>query len=428
MTEFRIPIQRETIERIAEEQGTPLYIYHAPSIRASARRLTQTFSWVPAGFRNYFAVKALPNPSILQLLHEEGMGADCSSLPELMIADAVGLKGKEIMFTSNDTPAHEFKFASDLGAIINFDDISHIEFFEQHVGQLPELACCRYNPGNLKKQGTSEIIGRPLEQKYGFTQDHLFEGYRILQEKGVKRFGLHAMLASNDRDYRSFVETAHLILSKAAELSKQLKISFDFVNLGGGIGIPYRPEEDEIDLEKMSKGIQDEYQKEIAGNSLPPLKIFMENGRFITGSHGFLITRAIHVMKKHRDYVGVDASMANLMRPGMYGAYHHISVLGKEHLPLDHCYDVVGGLCENNDKFAIQRMLPYIEKGDLIVIYNGGAHAHAMGFQYNGKLRCGGVLVEADSSHRIIRRKETPEDYFATLCFPKSQYAHLGAR
>ncbi|MFQ3621756.1 MAG: diaminopimelate decarboxylase, partial [Spirochaetales bacterium] len=383
-------------------------------IREKAREFHKAFTWIPGGFKNFFAVKALPNPYILKILKEEGMGADCSSLPELLLAEKVGLRGEEIMFTSNDTPAHEYVKAKELGAIINLDDITHIDFLEQHAG-FPELICMRYNPGPLK--GGNAIIGKPEEAKYGFTRAQILEGYKIAKQKGAKRFGLHTMVASNELNPDYFVETAVILFELAVEILQKTGVRIEFVNLGGGIGIPYRPEQKSVDLFYVSEGIRKAYQRIITPNNLHPLRIVMENGRCVTGPYGFLVSRVIHEKNTYKRYLGLDACMANLMRPGMYGAYHHITVLGKEDLPETETYDVTGSLCENNDKFAIDRKLPPTTPGDVICIHDGGAHGHAMGFNYNGKLRCAELLLRKDGSIQQIRRAERVEDYFATLDF-----------
>ncbi|HZK67626.1 MAG TPA: diaminopimelate decarboxylase, partial [Chloroflexota bacterium] len=365
-------------------------------------------------FKEFFAVKALPNPFIMKILKEEGFGADCSSLPELLLSERVGITGEEIMFTSNDTPAEEFTKARELGAIINLDDISHIPFLERSAG-IPELISFRYNPGALKQGNV--IIGKPEEAKYGFTREQLFEGYRMVKEKGATRFGLHTMVASNELDYRYFIETAVILFDLALELNQKLGIKLEFINIGGGIGIPYRPEQEAVSYEKIAQGIREAYQERVAANGLAPMKLFMECGRVITGPYGYLVTSVRHLKHTYKDYVGLDASMSNLMRPAMYGAYHHITVVGKESRPLDRKYDVTGSLCENNDKFAVDRMLPEVESGDLLVIHDTGAHGHAMGFQYNGKLRSAELLLRENGDVIQIRRAETPDDYFRTLDF-----------
>ena len=408
-----LPFDIAAIQRIAEQFPTPFYVYDEAGIRNTARQLNAAFAWCD-GFREYFAVKALPNPYILEILREEGLGADCSSLPELVLAERVGQVGEDIMFTSNNTQAHEYQKAKDLGAIINLDDLTHIDYLKEHVG-LPDLLCFRYNPGSAREGNV--IIGKPEEAKYGFTEQQLFEGYRMLKDAGVRRFGLHTMVASNELNGDFFVETARMVFDLAVRIEREVGVSMEFVNLGGGIGIPYRPEQKPVDLNAVGRGVKALYDEMIVGTPLDPMKVMMENGRMITGPHGFLVTRAIHHKHIYRDYVGVDACMSNLMRPGMYGAYHHITVLGKENAPHDRTVDVVGSLCENNDKFAIDRSLPSIERGDLLVIHDAGAHGHAMGFQYNGKLRCAELLLKPDGSVKQIRRAETHDDYFATLDF-----------
>ncbi|WP_445475335.1 diaminopimelate decarboxylase [Methanococcoides methylutens] len=406
-----LPFTKEQILEIKEQYPTPFHVYDEKAIRENARKLKDAFS-ILEGFTEFFAVKALPNPYILKILKSEGFGADCSSLPELLLAEKCGIVGEGIMFSSNDTPAEEFVKAKELGAIINLDDISHIEFLEETAG-LPELVCFRFNPGTLKKG--NDIIGNPEDAKYGFTKEQLFEGYRMLKEKGVKRFGLHTMVASNELDPSYFVETARLLFETIVEISKELDIRFDFVNLGGGIGIPYRPDQEPVPYDVIAKGVKEEYDAKIKANGLDPLKIYLECGRTITGPYGYLVTEVRHLKHIYKDYVGTDACMANLMRPGLYGAYHHITVLGKEDQPETHKYDVTGSLCENNDKFAIDRMLPEVERGDILAIHDTGAHGHAMGFNYNGKLRSAELLLRENGSFVQIRRAETIEDHFATL-------------
>ena len=389
-----LPFSLEQVKEWVAQYPTPFYIYDEKGIRDICQRLNNTFSWAPA-FKEYFAVKALPNPSILAVLKSEGLGADCSSMAELLLAEKVGLKGEEIMFTSNNTPAEEFKKARELGAIINLDDITHIDFLEAHAG-IPEIICFRYNPGSLREG--NEIIGKPEEAKYGLTRDQLFDAYRIMKAKGVKRFGLHTMIISNELNSQFFIDTAAMLFDLVLEISEKVGITFEFINLGGGIGISYRPEQQPVDLDMIGKGVKKLYEEKLVAQNYPALRITMECGRLITGPHGYLVTQAIHEKHIYRDYVGVDACMANLMRPGMYGAYHHISVLGKENMPADHIYDVTGSLCENNDKFAIQRHLPKIEIGDILVIHDAGAHGHAMGFNYNGQLRSAEFLLQSDNT------------------------------
>ncbi|UGV41668.1 diaminopimelate decarboxylase [Methanococcoides orientis] len=411
MVSKTVPFTKKQILEIKEQYPTPFHVYDEKAIRENARKLKDAFS-ILEGFTEFFAVKALPNPYILKILKSEGFGADCSSLPELLLSEKTGIVGEDIMFSSNDTPAEEFVKAKELGAIINLDDISHIEFLEETAG-LPELVCFRFNPGTLKKGNA--IIGNPEEAKYGFTKEQLFEGYRMLKEKGVKRFGLHTMVASNELDPSYFVETARLLFETIVEISNELDIRFDFVNLGGGIGIPYLPDQEPVPYDVIAKGVKEEYDAKIKANGLDPLKIYLECGRTITGPYGYLVTEVRHLKHIYKDYVGTDACMANLMRPGLYGAYHHITVLGKEDQSGTHKYDVTGSLCENNDKFAIDRMLPEVERGDILAIHDTGAHGHAMGFNYNGKLRSAELLLREDGSFVQIRRAETIEDHFATL-------------
>lgn len=414
MTEKSLPCSEAQLRTIASKWPTPFHLYDEKAIRANARRLKAAFAW-NKGFRNFFAVKAAPNPFLMRVLQEEGFGADCSSLPELLLSQQVGLEGEAIMFTSNDTPAEEFVHAVEMGANVNLDDLSHIAFLEQACGKLPELVCFRYNPGPLK--GGNAIIGKPEEAKYGFTREQLFEGYRLLKGKGVKRFGLHTMVASNELNPQYFIDTAILLFDLITELQAALGITFEFVNLGGGIGIPYRPEQEGVNLEIVGEGIRKAYEERLIAKGHPELKIYLECGRCITGPYGYLVSTVRHLKHTYRDYVGMDACMANLMRPALYGAYHHITVVGKADAPADHTYDVTGSLCENNDKFAIQRALPEIVPGDLLVFHDAGAHGHAMGFNYNGKLRSAELLLREDGSVVEIRRAETLDDLFATLDF-----------
>ena len=408
-----LPFTKDQISAIARQYPTPFHIYDEKAIRANARLLKATFAGLP-GFKEFFAVKALPNPFILKILKEEGFGADCSSLPELLLAEKVGILGENIMFSSNDTPADEYQKAKELGAIINLDDISHIEFLEQHAG-LPELVCFRYNPGNARKGNV--IIGQPAEAKYGFTREQLFAGYRLLKDKGVKRFGLHTMVASNELDQRYFGETVAMLLDLVVDLTREVGIEIEFINMGGGIGIPYRPEQIAVSYGQIAEEVHEAYDTRIVRNGLRPPHLLMECGRVITGPYGYLVSTVLHLKHIYKDYVGLDACMANLMRPALYGAYHHITVLGKENQPADHKYDVTGSLCENNDKFAIDRLMPAVESGDLVVIHDTGAHGYAMGFNYNGKLRSAELLLRENGEVLPIRRAETPEDYFATLDF-----------
>jgi len=413
---------KEKIEVIAKTYPTPFHIYSEKLIRENAKKLNNAFSW-NKGFKNYFAVKACPNPSIVNILREEGMGADCSSLPELIIANKVGINGENIMFTSNDTPTSEFVKASEFGAIINLDDITHISFLENALdGKLPDLISFRYNPGPFRSTDPNNVIGKPEDAKYGCTKEQLIEGYKILKQKGVKRFGLHTMLASNEMRKEAFVLTAEMLFNLVVEISNSVGIKFEFVNLGGGIGIPYKPEQIQVDLDFVGREIKNKYEDIIVKNNLAPLKIFMENGRMLTGPAGYLITRAIHEKHIYKEYIGVDACMSNLMRPALYGSYHHITVLGKENSPRTEKYDLVGSLCENNDKFAVDRLFPKIEMGDLIAIHNSGAHGYAMGFNYNGKLRSAELLMHENGDVELIRRAETIDDYLSTFNFDKSKF------
>jgi diaminopimelate decarboxylase len=411
-----LPFTKEQIKTIIAKYPTPFHIYDEKGIKENARLLNKAFAW-NEGFKEYYAIKASPNPVLMKILKDEGFGIDCSSITELLFAENMGLTGQNIMFTSNNTPAVEYKKAVELGAIINLDDISHIDYLEKNV-KLPDLMCLRYNPGKLKKGNA--IIGHPEEAKYGFTREQLIEGYSILKEKGVKHFGLHTMVASNELNADYFIETAHILFNLLLEINQETGIKFEFVNIGGGIGIPYKPEDTAVDLNYVSAGIKKLYDELIVPNGLAPVKIFMESGRMITGPYGYLVTTVQHIKKTYKNYVGLDASMHNLMRPALYGAYHHITILGKEKAPHDQIYDVTGSLCENNDKFAINRPLPDVETGDILVLHDTGAHGYAMGFNYNGKLRSAELLMRENGEVVQIRRAETPEDYFATVDFAKA--------
>ncbi len=414
MSEKTFPLSAQELQTLTEKYETPFYLYDEKAIRENIRRFTKAFSIFP-GFKEHFAVKACPNPYILKILRSEGCGADCSSLPELILAENAGIAGEDVMFTSNETPAKEYIYANLKGNIINLDDITHIPFLEKTLGFLPEILSFRYNPGPLKEGNA--IIGKPEEAKYGLTEEQIFEAYKICKEKGVKRFGLHTMVASNELNPDYFVETATLLFNLAAKVKEKVGITFEFVNLGGGLGIPYKPGDKAVDYDSIARGIKDAYDAIVVPAGLDPLKIYWECGRPITGPYGWLVTRAIHEKHIYRDYIGVDASMADLMRPGMYGAYHEVTVSGKENAPKNKVYDVVGSLCENCDKFAVQRQLPEIQIGDLLIIHDAGAHGRAMGFNYNAKLRCGELLLRQDGSVVEIRRRETIDDYFATLDF-----------
>lgn len=408
-----LPFTKEQLEAITAKYPTPFHLYDEAGIRENVRRLKQAFSW-NKGFREYFAVKALPNPAVLKVLFEEGCGADCSSLTELMLSEALGIKGRDIMFSSNDTPAAEFALARKLDATINLDDITHIEFLEQNGG-IPKTICLRFNPGGEFMLG-NQIMGNPGDAKYGMTREQLTAAVQKLLSLGATEFGLHAFLASCTTDDNYYPALARRLFKVAVELQKETGAQFTFINLSGGIGIPYRPYEKEVDIAFIGEEVEHAYNDVVAKNGLE-FAIYTELGRYITGPYGYLVTRAIHRKDIYKKYIGVDASACNLMRPAMYGAYHHITVMGKEQSPLTQIYDIVGALCENNDKFAIDRPLPKIELNDLIVIHDTGAHGHSMGYNYNGKLRSAEVLLRPDGSAELIRRAETPEDYFATLDF-----------
>lgn len=410
------PLSHAQLVELAKKFPTPFYIYDEKAIRENVKYFYKAFSIFPS-FTEYFAVKALPNPYILKVLESEGCGGDCSSLPELMLCEKSGITGRRIMFTSNDTPVQEFVYAQKLGAIINLDDITHIDFLKNALGgKLPDTICFRYNPGPLKEGGNS-IIGKPEEAKYGLTKEQMIHAYKICKAEGVKHFGIHTMVASNELNPDFFVDTARIVFELILEVQKECGVNIEFADLGGGVGIPYRPGQKKVDLDYVAKGIKVLYDKMIVPAGLDPLKLCFECGRPITGPYGWLVTKAIHEKNIYRNYIGVDASMADLMRPGMYGAYHEVTVSGKENAPKDYVYDVSGSLCENCDKFAVQRNLPKIEMGDLLIIHDAGAHGRAMGFNYNGKLRAGELLLRSDGTVKEIRRRETIEDYFATLDF-----------
>lgn len=418
-----IPFDKKKLDEICGKWPTPFHIYDAKAIRANAKRLKKAFSW-NQGFREFFAVKAAPNPYLMKLLKEFNFGSDCSSMAELVLAEKVGNVGEAIMFTSNDTPDDEFLKAWQLKAIINLDDITHwdrlyvaIPGFADAVAaeSFGHVFCCRYNPGPLK--GGNAIIGKPEEAKYGFTREQLFDCYAKMKAAGVTRFGLHTMVASNELDPEYIIDTAKMLFELAAEIHAKVGIDFEFVNIGGGIGIPYRPDQKAMDLERVGEGIHEAYEKLVAGGGMKPIKLYMECGRCITGPYGYLVAKVRHIKNTYRLYAGLDACMSNLMRPALYGAYHEIVVPGKEDSKETSIYDVTGSLCENNDKFAIQRVLPVLERGDYVVICDAGAHGHAMGFQYNGKLRSAELLLENDGTVKEIRRAETLDDYFATLDF-----------
>jgi diaminopimelate decarboxylase len=415
MTMKHLPFGKEKIEAIVKNHPTPFHIYDEKAMLENARSFASAFSW-NNGFKEYFAIKATPNPFILKLLRGTGFGVDASSLPELLLAEKVGFGGNEIMFSSNDTPAYEFVKARSLDATINLDDISHIRFLRENGG-IPELVSVRYNPGRARDG--SFIMGKPEEAKYGFTKEQIFRGLGQLSELGAKRFGLHTFVASNELDPDYFVRTAEMMFSLAVEVRGKLGISCEFVNLSGGIGIPYKPEEKAVDIGYVSRGIRKAYERIVVPDGLHPLSIFMECGRFITGPYGYLVSKVLHIKEIYKTFIGLDSSMADLMRPAMYGAYHHVTVLGKENQPHDRAYDVTGSLCEPIDKFAVNRMLPKIEIGDFVVIHDTGAHGHSMGFNYNAKLRSAELLLRENGEVVEIRRAESPADYFATLDFGK---------
>jgi diaminopimelate decarboxylase len=413
MPSRQLPFTKSDLERIAARFPTPFHIYDEKHIRANARELIHAFEW-NKGFKEYFAVKATPNPFLLKVLKSEGCGTDCSSLPELLLSETAGIVGTDIMFTSNDTPANEFRKARDLNAIINLDDISHIPFLEKNGG-IPEIISVRYNPGKAREG--SFIMGSPENAKYGFTREQVLRGLAELREKGSRRFGLHTFIASNELNPDYFVNTADMLFDLALEIRDKVGIRMEFVNMSGGIGIPYKPEQKKVDLTYVGDEIWKKYQTKIWNSGLHPVSIFTECGRAITGPAGYLVARVLHKKEIYKTHIGVDACMANLMRPGMYGAYHHITVAGKEDRKPDHVYDITGSLCESIDRFAVDRPLPEIEIGDLVVIHDTGAHGHAMGFNYNGKLRSRELLLREDGQVVEIRRAETVEDYFATLDF-----------
>lgn len=409
------PLNNEQLKELVKKFPTPFYLYDEKAIRENMREFTKAFSIFPV-FREHFAVKACPNPYILKILASEGCGADCSSAPELMLSEMSGIKKDHVIFTSNETPASEYQLAYKQGNIINLDDITHIEYLKNALdGKLPETICFRYNPGSLKQGGVNAIIGKPEEAKYGLTREQILEAYSICKKEGVKHFGLHTMVASNELNPDSFAETAKILFELCVELKEKVGVRIEFTDLGGGLGIPYRPEQKKVDYNVVAKKIRALYDQIIVPADLDPLGIYWECGRPITGPYGWLVSTAIHEKHIYRDYIALDSCMADLMRPGMYGAYHELTVSGKENAPKTEVYDVVGSLCENCDKFAVQRPLPKIDMGDLVIVHDAGAHGRAMGFNYNGKLRAGEILMREDGSYKEIRRRETVEDLFATL-------------
>ena len=410
-------VSLEQLQEIVKEYPTPFHLYDEKGIRENARALQKAFSWNP-GYKEFFAVKATPNPQILKILREEGCGVDCSSLTELMMSDRCGFTGGEIMFSSNDTPAEEFALAAKLGATINLDDITHIDFLKDTIGYIPKKISCRFNPGGVFQLGDSkegfQVMDNPGDAKYGLTRPQMTEAFRCLKEMGAEEFGIHAFLASNTLSNEYYPALAAILFRTAVELKEETGCHITFINLSGGVGVPYRPEQTANDIFAIGEGVRKAYEEILVPAGMGDVAICTELGRFMLAPYGHLVTKVLHFKHTHKEYVGVDACAANLMRPAMYGAYHHITVMGKENAPCDHKYDVTGALCENNDKFAVDRMLPEIEIGDLLVIHDTGAHGHAMGYQYNGRLRSAEVLLQEDGSTRLIRRAETPEDYFAT--------------
>ena len=406
-------VTKEQIEEIVKTYPTPFHIYDEKGIRENAKALKEAFSW-NKGYKEFFAVKATPNPFLIDILRDYGCGTDCSSMTELMLSHAMGIKGEDIMFSSNDTPAEEFVYAKEIGATINLDDFTHIKYFEEVAGAFPETMSCRYNPGGHFAIANN-IMDNPGDAKYGFTPAQMIEGFKILKEKGVKHFGIHAFLASNTVTNDYYPTLARELFEFAVKLNKETGAHIKFINLSGGIGIPYRPDQEKNDISVIGEGVRKAYEEILVPAGMGDVAIYTELGRFMMAPFGHLVTKAIHEKHTHKEYIGVDACAVNLMRPAMYGAYHHITVLGKENAPCDHMYDVTGSLCENNDKFAIDRMLPEIEMGDYLAIHDTGAHGFAMGYNYNGKLKSAELLLKEDGSVQLIRRAETPKDYFQTF-------------
>lgn len=406
-------VTKEKLEEIIREVPTPFHIYDEAGIRRNCEAIQKAFAWNP-GYKEYFAVKACPNPFLIDIMREYGCGCDCSSLTELMLSQAIGAVGDDIMFSSNDTPAEEFQYARKVNAIINLDDITHIDFLEKVTGSLPKKISCRYNPGGYFKMSNG-IMDNPGDAKYGMTTEQLFEAYRILKEKGCEEFGMHAFLASNTVTNEYYPMLAKVLFETAVKIKEETGVKLSFINLSGGVGIPYKPDQEPNDIIAIGEGVRQVYEEVLVPAGMGDVAIYTEMGRFMTGPYGGLVTTAVHEKHTHKEYIGCDACAANLMRPAMYGAYHHITVMGKEDAPCDHKYDVTGSLCENNDKFAVDRMLPEIEKGDLLFIHDTGAHGFAMGYNYNGRLWSAEVLLKEDGSFEVIRRAETPRDYFATF-------------
>ena len=409
-------VTKEQIDEIVKNYPTPFHIYDEKGIRENAKAVKEAFAW-NKGFKEYFAVKATPNPFLINILKEYGCGCDCSSLTELMLSNALGITGHDVMFSSNNTPEEDYAYAAKIGALINLDDITHIDFLEKILGKLPETMSCRYNPGGVF-QMSNGIMDNPGDAKYGFTTEQMFEGFRILKEKGVKHFGIHAFLASNTVTNEYYPKLAGQLFEIAVKLQQETGAHIEFINLSGGVGIPYTPDGKPNDIRVIGESVRKVYEEILVPVGMGDVAIYTEMGRFMMGPYGALVTQVIHEKHTHKKYVGVDACAVDLMRPAMYGAYHHITVLGKEREICDHKYDVTGSLCENNDKFAIDRMLPEVAVGDYLVIHDTGAHGYAMGYNYNGKLKSAELLLKEDGSVQLIRRAETPEDYFATFdCF-----------
>ena len=409
-------VTKEKLDEIIKEYPTPFHLYDEKGIRENMKAFKEAFSWNP-GFKEYFAVKATPNPFLIQILQEYGCGCDCSSYTELMLSEAIGAVGEDIMFSSNATPAEDFAYAAKLGAIINLDDFTHIDFLEKTIGYIPETISCRYNPGGLFEVSNG-IMDNPGDAKYGMTTEQIFEAFRVLKAKGAKRFGLHSFLASNTVTNDYYPMLAKLLFELAVKLEKETGAKISFINLSGGVGIPYRPDQEPNDIYAIGEGVRKAYEEVLVPAGMGDVAIYTELGRFMMGPYGCLVTKAIHEKHTHKEYIGCDACAVNLMRPAMYGAYHHITVMGKEDAPCDHVYDVTGSLCENNEKFAIDRKLPKIDMGDILVIHDTGAHGFSMGYNYNGKLKSAEILLCEDGSAKLIRRAETPKDYFSTFdCF-----------
>ena len=409
-------VTKEQLDEIVKQYPTPFHLYDEKGIRENIKAVKEAFSW-NKGFKEYFAVKACPNPFLINILKEYGCGCDCSSYTELMMSSAIGCTGKDIMFSSNDTPAEEYAYAYKLGATINLDDITHIDFLEDTIGTIPKRISCRYNPGGTFELGNG-IMDNPGDAKYGMTTEQIFDAFRILKEKGAEEFGIHAFLASNTVTNEYYPELAKRLFELAVKLKEETGANIKFINLSGGVGIPYTPDQKPNDIRVIGEGVRKVYEEVLVPAGMGDVEIYSEMGRFMMGPYGCLVTKAIHEKHTHKEYIGVDACAVNLMRPAMYGAYHHITVMGKEKEPCDHKYDVTGSLCENNDNFAVDRMLPKIDMGDLLVIHDTGAHGFAMGYNYNGKLKSAEVLLKEDGSTQLIRRAEEPKDYFATFdCF-----------